>query len=397
MRYLETKPRKHCEFLFMAFLSLAAGCSSPPKQIAEPDDTIERHSRNGMEAFQEGLLKNALKEYKSAVVRSWIIDDPYESGTAAYNLAGCYFGERDFEQAKLWLIDSRVDLTRANVSTGNAWLMTANIAAAENQIELANDAIHQAKCAGASCLTYEQYRLRGPAAKFVDENCKPPLSAKLPWIGKKVLEKKRLESCKLEHSANIHLSLARVALLENDLCKAREQLKQSGGCEDGLCSLTLQASRHDIAAEICDLEFNYMQAGAHRDREVELLRSAGEYRELPEILRDAADSYAVANRLDLAIDRLIRCSRIYLARQEFEKAWNSLKLAGELIDVDDCDANRVRFQLTGQVLQEAIQKNVNTLESVTANDSVEGPIKNEFENSAVSESQELIEGENSNP
>lgn len=337
-----------------ALLWQICGCVSTSHQLAEPDSALEEHFEDGQEAYNEGFLRDADKEYRLAILRAWSMDSPYDSGTAAYNFAACLVSEDKCDQANRWLIDARVDLCRARVSTGNTWLLAAKIASAQGLFDQARAAINCAARAGSDCEFDEEKRLCGPAVDHIEENCQPSCISKLPWIGKKVEKKKTVEACQREYQVSIQLSLARLAAAEQDVDTARKHLERACECADGLCSLAIEAERHDVAAMVCDLEGKYVQAGGHRDCESDLLRAMGEYREIPKVLRAAADSYCMAEKMDLAVDRLIRCARIYLARADYEKSWCHLRLAGDLLGAEACTSNRVRLELTAEFLEEKL-------------------------------------------
>lgn len=330
------------------------GCAAPSDRIAKPDKALEEHFEDGHEAYNEGVIRDAVKEYRLAILRAWSIDAPYDSGTAAYNFAACLVSDEKYELANRWLTDARVDLHRARSSAGNTWLLTAKIASAQGQYDEARVAINCAARAGADCELEQERRQRGPAATYVEENCHESCLTKLPWLGKKIQTKKAVQACEREYKVSVQLSLARLEAVQHDVVAAKKHLDCACQEAEDLCSLAIQAERHDVAALVCDLEGKYSEAGAHRDCEADILRAMGEYREIPKVLRAAADSYCMAERNDLATDRLIRCARIYLARGDYEKSWEHLRLAGDLLGTDACTPNRIRLEHTAEMLEERL-------------------------------------------
>jgi tetratricopeptide (TPR) repeat protein len=357
-----------CMALVSLLLAAQSGCKSTPKYLAEPDTVLVNHVEDAHEAYREGLTANASKDYRSALLRAWAIDDPYESGSASYNLAACSVSDLDYFAANQWLINARVDLVRARRSTGNTWLLSADIAMAQGCLMEAQSYIDYASRACPDCEFDKQYNLCGPDAKFVDCKCKEPCCSKLPCIGEKIEKKKSKKDCEQVYAASVHLAKAKLALCQQDICQAKRHHQSAHDCVADVCDLAFRADLHEVAAMIHDAECNYLQAGAHRDCEIELLRATANYREIPKVLKAASDSYLQCGRLDLAIDRLIRCSRIQLARKEFEKSWATLKLAGDLLTDCECDANRVRFEITAKMIQDSLEKIAKRPADLDAND-----------------------------
>lgn len=344
----------------MALVSLVfavqTGCKSTPKYLAEPDTVLVNHVEDGHEAYREGLTASASKDYRSALLRAWAIDDPYESGSASYNLAACYVSDQDYAAAIQWLINARVDLVRGRRSTGNTWLLSADIAMAQGCLTEAQSYIDYASRACPDCEFDKRYNLCGPDAKFVDCKCKEPCCSKLPCIGDKIEKKKSKRDCEQVYAASVHLAKAKLALCQQDICEAKRYHQLAHNCVADVCDLAFRADLHEVAAMIHDAECDCLQAGAHRDCEIELLRATANYREIPKVLKAASNSYLQCGRLDLAIDRLIRCSRIQLARKEFEKSWATLRQAGDMLVDCECDANRVRFEITAKMIQDSLEK-----------------------------------------
>ena len=60
-------------------LIMIVGCSTPRTSRRETDATLARYSKAGNQAYAEGDVDDAIREYRSAILRAWALDDPYES------------------------------------------------------------------------------------------------------------------------------------------------------------------------------------------------------------------------------------------------------------------------------------------------------------------------------
>ncbi len=331
----------------------SVGCSNS-KPLREKDDKIVRYVDAGRIALDEGDTRNATQEFHSALLRAWAMDDPYESGTAAYNFAACLVKLEKVGEASDWLVDSRVELCRARSSTGNTWLLSAEIARTSERYEDAERFICYAAAAECPCEMDAAYQLNGPEAVFCDEDCKASLISKIPGVRKIVQNKRKLDDCRQGYAAQIELARARLAATQCDCVAANQHFRKATELSAGICDLALQADRHDVAAMIFDLELNFLQAGAHRDREVELLRLSGQYSGIPMVLDAAAESYQRAERFELAIDRIVRSARIWLSRGELDRAWRRVQDASQIAQSWSCEACEIRMALTARLIEEAI-------------------------------------------
>ncbi|MCO8122060.1 hypothetical protein NHH03_09950 [Stieleria sp. TO1_6] len=338
----------------LAVWMLCPGCASQPKQVVPKDAALIRQVSAGREAFDEGDLQEAEKKYRRALIRAWAIDDPYESGTMAYNLAACLTARSQWEQAENWLIDARVELCRAQSSAGNTWLLSAEIAMAQHCFETAERYVNYASLACPPCEIDEANCLCGPAGDCRSEECDECCLVRIPCVGKKIRDKQSDRDCQQGYQARVELTRAKLAAKQFDVGGATRHLALASELAAEVCDLSLQADRHDVAALIHDAQANFLQAGAHRDREVKLLRCIGMYREIPDVLDAAAESYCSAERLDLAIDRIIRSARIRLARGQLEQAWQRIRDAAELVQWNDCEAVEIRLGLTAKLIEDAL-------------------------------------------
>ncbi|QEG00207.1 hypothetical protein Mal15_42770 [Stieleria maiorica] len=336
--------------------ALVTGCAGGPQEIVEKDATLHRYVKDGREAFHEGDLDEAESKYRKALLRAWAIDDPYESGTVAYNLAACLTSRGDYLEASDWLVDSRVELCRAGASTGNTWLLSAEIAIAQARFEAADRYVRYAASTSPPCEIVDTCCLCGPSGNCADAPCEDCCVVRLPVIGDKVQAKQEDDRCRSGYEARIELARARLAANQLVLGEAKAHLTRACQLSIDSCDLSLHADRHDVAALIHDLKANFLQAGAHRDREVKLLRCIGHYREIPDVLDAAAHSYGSAERLDLAVDRIIRSARIRLARGQTEQAWQRVRHAGDLAARCGSEAVEIRLSLTAKIIREMLGK-----------------------------------------
>lgn len=343
-----------CLHVLVAIHFATVGCATSQRNAVQIDRELSRQANAGREAYAEGELQVAVDKYHRALLRAWAIDDPYESGTAAYNLAACLVSQQQYERATDWLVDARVELHRANASTGNAWLLSAEIAMVQNRFEDAERFINYASRTCYPCDDAAKCDLRGPNATFYGGECRDSCLTRLPIVGKKIQSKEELKDCRQSYDARLELTRARLAAKQCDITSAYNHLQAAQRLAASICDPSLQSDLHDVAALIYDLEANHLQAAAHRDCEVTILRGIGQYRDLPTILDAAANSYCLAERLDLSIDRQIRAARILLARGEWDEAWRRVRSASEIAGEDGCTSSRIRLALTAELIQQAI-------------------------------------------
>ena len=330
-------------------MMLLAGCRSPAADAPQTDTTLTRYSTAGREAFAEGYVDQAIEEYRSALLRAWAIDDPFESGTNAYNMAACLTSQGDNQGAREWLLDARVELCRARSSAGNVWLLEAKIAKDECRFEDASRYVRRAECSNPPCDDREGCCLCGP-----NDPCQESCVTKLPCVGEKIANKRAIEECESDFQAQIHLARAALAAEQYDTAKARRQLQCACELAQDVCSHNLQAELQHVAALIHLAEGQFLQAASHFDREAKHLRLAKNYREIPLALNHAASAYQEAGRTDLATSRKCRVARIWLGRGQPREAWNHLQSASELVQWTDCEAARIRLALVAREVERVL-------------------------------------------
>ena len=150
----DTKIHRGCRWILhsCALLLVVAGCRGAASSRQSMDSTLERHVRNASDAFREGQIERSTSEYRRALHRAWAMDDPYESGAGAYNLAASLLSASQTDQAKDWLLDARVEFQRAGSSAGNVWLLEAKIAQQESRLDDVTYLIQRASCSAPPAL-----------------------------------------------------------------------------------------------------------------------------------------------------------------------------------------------------------------------------------------------------
>ena len=282
--------------------------------MVEKDPALHRSANAAGNAFREGNVKQAREDYIDSLLRAWAIDDPYESGTLAYNLAACAVADDDLQQAKEWLCDARFELRRAGASVGNTWLLSASIALSEDRVADAERFLGYASCADPPCETIGPSCSEGLCSSCEGLDCESCCLSGLPFIGAEARDCEQVRQCGESYHVRVLLAKARLAVRICDLENAQALLRDACQLTEGVCDLSLRADFHDVAAAIHDLQEGHLRAAAHRDHEVKLLRCIGQYREIPNVLDAAADSFLEAGKPNSALDRITRSARIHLAR-----------------------------------------------------------------------------------
>ena len=324
-----------------ALLVLAiAGCHASSGSQRKMDSTLQRHVKHATEAYSEGHVEQAMAEYRKAIRRAWAMDDPYESGTAAYNLAACLTSDSRLSEAQDWLLDARVELHRAGTSAGNAWLLEAKIAQVQGRFEDATYLVQRAACSEPPCPDDASRACCGD-----NDPCRDRCVAKLPCLGPKLKQRRAARDCQDSYQAQIHLLRAGSAAEQYDIAAAQSELARACELAAGVCGYDLHAQLHNVAAMIHIAKGEYLQAGRHLDREAENLRWAGNYREIPTALELASAAYQQAGQLDLAADRVCRVARILYGRGELDQAWDVVQLAVPIAELTGSETARIRLAL----------------------------------------------------
>ncbi|WP_145168066.1 hypothetical protein [Rubripirellula lacrimiformis] len=340
--------------MFACVVILPAGCRTAPKAVPVVDSRVRRLAEDGREQYAEGDIERAIAKYQSALLRAWAMDDPTESGNAAYNLAACLTSDGRSDLARDWLADAHHELGRGGQSRGNAWLLQARIATEQRRFNDAAYCLDQSTCSAAPCDDGDA-KCGCPTA----DGCRQCPLEGVPCIGAKIQAKRADEECQHEFQAQIHLARARLAAEQFDLSAAARHF--ACGCElaGDVCSHELHAELHDVAALIHVAKEEYIQAASHFDREARHLRLAGNYREIPGTLELAAAAYQQAGSPHQAAERWNRVARIWIGRGDAKKAWTFLRTASETVDlcmVDDTDSIRIRLSLVAREIESQLSR-----------------------------------------
>lgn len=328
--------RDFCRFVSVALVTSTGaivGCRAAPSPDVPLDTSLARYSRDAAEAYAEGDEQAALSKYRKALARAWARDDAGESGSVAYNLAAIAFGRGQNGKAKDWLIEARYQLGRGCRSTGNVWLLESRIAQDEARWNDAARYLDLAQCAEPPC---------------PDD---PETCSCLGLLEKRV---DAPEDCEQAFSAQVHLARARLAAEMYDIPLALGHLASARQVTGQMPSDDLQAEIQNVAALIHLAKGETWQAAGHFDREVEWLRRAGNYREIPSALELAAGAYQQTGRPAEAADRLARVARIWLGRGDGKRAWQFVQRAGGLIEFDPSPSGRIRLSVVAGEIERTL-------------------------------------------
>ena len=349
--------------LFAMTLVLVMGCRGSGPAPRATDTTLERHVKRANVAFAEGQIEQAIDEYRKAVRRAWAMDDPYESGTAAYNLAACLLSHAQTQQAKDWLVDARVELQRAGASVGNVLLLEAKIAQSEARFDDAMSLTRRAACEAPPCPD-DGLRTCTHYQDPCDEGC----VTQIPCVGPRVEKKRAAKDCAAAYQAQIHLVRARSAAEQYELARAEAELSCARDLAAEVCSDDLQAELHNVAALIHIAKGEYLQAARHLDHEAVALRRAGNYREIPNALEIASASYEQLGLFGLSADRLCRVARILYGRGEFERAWQYVQTAVPMAETACSEPTQIRLALLANEIALALTQRGESLPEQTEQD-----------------------------
>lgn len=341
--------------LWMLALAIGMiGCRAANSSSEVGDTTISRASIAANEAFAEADVELAIGQYRKAIRRAWAIDDPYESGTAAYHLAACFTSQNLNSLARDWLIDARAELCRAGRSAGNTWLLEAKIAQDENRLDDVARLIDLAACVSPPCDptgrgAADSHCSCGPA-----DACHQNCVTRIPCVGNKLKRRADAKHCVDAFDAQVHLARSRLAAEMYDIPVAVHHFRQACNLAEGVCSHDLQAELQHVAAWIHLAKGEYLQAAWHFDNEAKHLRLAANYRQIPRTLELAAAAYEQAGLPELAASRLSRVARIWYGRGNAKNSWEYIQRASALLDACDCTAEQIRLALVASEIQRTL-------------------------------------------
>ena len=323
----------------------ASACVDAPE-----NRSLDRSIAAGVEAFNLGQIASANKRLRRARRQAWLVDDPVASGRTAYNLAAIAASDgRPYEAIDL-LIDARSDLARGGCSTLDAWLLQSRIEVGLNQPGEAARSVAKARRQCSPCCD-QCGRVCG-----VRPCDRRSCLQRLPGIGKRIEDKRRDEDCQSMVAARIQLATARVAVMTGDIAAAIKAVRCASSSVAGLCDYSLLADVEDVAALIDQQTGLDCAAVGHLDRQVVLLRLAEQSREIPKVLMHAAEIDVRLGHFAAAASRANRAARVYLSRDEPEKAWQILQRATPWIQWSSCRSIAIRMTITARAIEAELRR-----------------------------------------
>ena len=343
----------HAAVLVCSLVITCVGCRSN-LQIKESkervDPSLTRMSDRATELYNRGGVEGAREEYLKVLKEAWASDNAYESGTAAYHLAACYFSAGDAARAKDWLIDSRYELNRCGASCQNVWLLEAKIARAEKRYEDVAYLLQRSSAETVKATTFNIFDRSGERQlpKIQLASVRAPLGG----VRGKLLQQRQQAANDLP----ILLIKAAVAVERNDLPEARKRLQEADQQLGFVNQPEWQAEWYRVSGDLAYAKGQAEQAAKLYDQEAETLTSIGLYRDLPRVLTQSANSYEAAAQFAVAADRLCRAARLYFGRSDYELAWQTAEAAGQLSEKSEDVTIEVRLRLLAeQIISELPQ------------------------------------------
>ncbi len=272
--------------LLLGATLLAAGCSStPPPRPA--DAGITRSARS---AFDSGHVETAARLYARALRRARGRDDAAEIGTNAYNLALCLVSLGDYDKARAALEEAKAEFSRRGDIPPEIFILEAKTA-------------------------YRQGR-RSEAEELVQQGLQ------------------RSPSLSPDELSQFILLQGRLAVDRGDLTAARRRLKEARESLKDTTGPAPRAEEAGLTGIILRAEEKPGPAAEEFDRRGELLRQAGNYREMALALGQAGDSYVSAGQACRAGERFFRAARSLFAQGD---ALTSLKMIeSSLAALNEC-------------------------------------------------------------
>lgn len=323
--------------------TLCVGCrSSMQKKNGGSDPALTRISDRATELYNLGGIEGAQEEYFKVLKQAWASDDAYESGTAAYHLAACYFSAGDAEKAKDWLIDSRYELNRCGASCQNVWLLEAKIARVEKRYDDVAYLLQRSTSENTSDTSLSIFDGEGDRVlpKIQLASVRTPLGGvrgKLP--------KQREQAAE---DLPVLLMKAAVAVERSELSEAKMHLKEAERQLSFVDQPEWQAEWYRISGDLAFSTGQAKRAAEFYDQEADTLSSAGLYRDLPKVLTQSANAYESGKQFDVAADQLCRAARLYFGRSEYELAWQTVQAAGNLSEKSEDATIEVRLRLLAE-------------------------------------------------
>lgn len=332
-------------------ITLCVGCrSSMQKKEGGSDPALTRISDRASELYNLGGIEGAQEEYFKVLKQAWASDDAYESGTAAYHLAACYFSVGDAEKAKDWLIDSRYELNRCGASCRNVWLLEAKIARVEKRYDDVAYLLQRSTSENTSDTSLRIFD--GDGDRVLPRIQLASVRTPLGGVRGKLLQKQEDAAEDLP----VLLMKAAVAVEKNAVSEAKRHLKEAEQKLSFVEQPEWQAEWYRVSGDLAFRTGQAKLAAEFYDQEADALSSAGLYRDLPKVLTQSANSYESVKQFAVAADRLCRAARLYFGRSEYELAWQTVQAAGNLSEMSEDATIQVRLRLLAeQIINELPQ------------------------------------------
>jgi hypothetical protein len=263
-------------FPLLMLVFVVTGCSSdgakgPP--MASLDREMLADSAAAQQAFARGAYDQAADQYRRALARARLQDEPAFIGDQSYNLAICLIASGQIEEARDRLIESEAAMRKANLPLADVLLVAARLA----------------------------YR----RADKADDAQSRPVEA---------------------HRIQVALLRAEIACDRGDATMGSEQLAQARALP-GIAAPGLGAGASRIAARLQSLRGEPLAAAQSYDEEARLQRQVHRYPDMAKALLNAAAAYAKASQPALAADRAYRAAASLWAREKAAEALAALDSA----------------------------------------------------------------------
>ena len=253
---------------FCAVLAgLAAGCSSPaPSRPTDP--AVATAASTARLAFDQGKIEQAAQLYLRALTRARSMDDSYEIANNAYNLAACLITLGSYEPALSLLQEADRETVRSGGSRVDILLLQARAAQKSGQPEAARKRLDEAMALA------DQPEIR----------------------------------------IQVDVLLASIACDTGDVAAAESLLKRAETGLDKNAGPMIQAEVQGLAGRVASMQKKPEEAALRLDRQAAYLQKGGKYRDMAQVLGQAAAYYAEAGKWAEAWDRAYRAARSLYAQ-----------------------------------------------------------------------------------
>ena len=258
MTHIRFRPSFLIKILCLGVLECICGCAgSPPAKLIHGDRTFTETTTAAHTAFQQSRIDEAATLYKLALKRAHALDQPSAIGDAAYNLAVCMLRLRKYDRAQTLLTEAGHELARIDSPLADILLLQARAAYLVGDIGAADIFIHQLRT--------------DPKSE--------PLSVHL---GQAFI----LEG---------HMDYER-----HDWSVAGELLEQARDYLQPDAEALLQAHEAGLVGRIASGTRDYHAAVEAFEKQAELLRRTGHYRDISTAVAKAGEAYLALNKHNLA-------------------------------------------------------------------------------------------------